>query len=389
MKIKVLYIAHSSALHGAGLALINIVSGMLSRGVEPVVFLPNFGPVSERLTALGVRCIFAHFYMEIYPPLNGLRDLLLWFPRLVRTLLSNHLAARTLRKIVLEMNPDIIHTNTGVLHFGSKVSRRCNIPHVWHIREFQDLDFGWTPIGGVRSFRKQIRKTNNYCVSITRDVFEHHGLNPSNACVIYDGVFDLRVPADIVWEKKSYFLFVGRIEEGKGIKDAIDAFIKVAPNYPQIQLWIAGDGVGAFFDSLRLLVEQSGLCRRLKFLGFRRDVYQLMSEAMAIIVPSRYEGFGFITTEAMLNGCLVIGNDTAGTKEQFDNGLAFCGEEIGIRYRGVDQLVQRVEEICSNPESLNRDLVKRAQSAVFQLYSVDKNVEKICKLYEEIINGKK
>ena len=45
-----------------------------------------------------------------------------------------------------------------------------------------------------------------------------------------------------------------------------------------------------------------------------------MSKALALFVPSSFEGFGFITVEAMFCGCLVIGRNTGGTKEQFDNG---------------------------------------------------------------------
>ena len=40
-------------------------------------------------------------------------------------------------------NPDIIHTNTGVIHEGLKVAKRLKIPHVWHLREYQDKDFNW------------------------------------------------------------------------------------------------------------------------------------------------------------------------------------------------------------------------------------------------------
>lgn len=57
-----------------------------------------------------------------------------------------------------------------------------------------------------------------------------------------------------------------------------------------------------------------------------------MSKAQALIVASRFEGFGFITTEAMWNDCLVIGKNIAGTKEQFDNGVAETGHEIGLRF---------------------------------------------------------
>jgi glycosyltransferase involved in cell wall biosynthesis len=38
-----------------------------------------------------------------------------------------------------------------------------------------------------------------------------------------------------------------------------------------------------------------------------------MAHATALIVSSYHEGFGFITVEAMFNGCLVIGNNKGGT----------------------------------------------------------------------------
>ena len=56
-----------------------------------------------------------------------------------------------------------------------------------------------------------------------------------------------------------------------------------------------------------------------KFLGFRSDRLDLMYKAKAIIVPSRFEGFGFITVEAIMNGCFVIGHNTGGTSEIAQN----------------------------------------------------------------------
>jgi len=47
----------------------------------------------------------------------------------------------------------------------------------------------------------------------------------------------------------------------------------------------------------------------------RDDVYAIMSRATALIVPSHFEGFGRITAEAMFNGCLVAGYNSAGTRE--------------------------------------------------------------------------
>lgn len=63
-----------------------------------------------------------------------------------------------------------------------------------------------------------------------------------------------------------------------------------------------------------------------------------MAEASAIIISSQSEGFGRVMAEAMYNGCLVDGKNAAGIKEQFDNGLQFCDQEIGIRYSDYGDL---------------------------------------------------
>ena len=63
-----------------------------------------------------------------------------------------------------------------------------------------------------------------------------------------------------------------------------------------------------------------------------------MRQAKAIIIPSHNEGFGRCMPEAMFNGCLCIGHDTGGTKEQMDNGTEATGEDIALRYQTEDQL---------------------------------------------------
>ena len=55
-----------------------------------------------------------------------------------------------------------------------------------------------------------------------------------------------------------------------------------------------------------------------EFMGPRDDVHQLMKGALALVVASHTEGFGLTAVEAMSQGCIVVGNDTAGMKEQFD-----------------------------------------------------------------------
>lgn len=377
--MKVIYIAHSSGLQGAGFALLNIIKGIRIFGVTPILVLPQKGIISKEAEKLNIKCYYCPCSNTIYPRKKGFIHLLKYSIRILRTIFLNYLAQRTLENIIKIEKPDIIHSNTGVIRFGAIAAKKNNIPHVWHIREYQTLDFGWEPIGGIEYQKKLYGDKNNHCIAITKDIFNFFNLNSKKDKVIYDGVFSEKTKT-FQCTPKNYFLFVGCLKEGKGILDAVNAFNQVMNTIPEnIELWLAGkDEVG-----ISRMINECPNPQRIKYLGFRNDVYQLMSEAIALIVPSKFEGFGFITTEAMLNRCLVIGRNTGGTKEQFDNGIEMQQNEIGLRFETIEQLSQLLKEVASNPIRFS-EMKERAYSVVRTLYTLENNTKMIFDYYKKI-----
>ena len=126
---------------------------------------------------------------------------------------------------------------------------------------------------------------------------------------------------------------------------------------------------------------------KIKYLGFRTDVYDLMANATALLVPSYYEGFGFITVEAMLNKTLVIGRNVAGTKEQFDNGLYITGKEIGVRFNSTKELSEVILQVCTNNPSIFRNMVESAYKVVMDNYTIEKNTEQIYHVYNQVLHN--
>ena len=378
--MKVLYLAHSESLQGAGIALINIVRGMVAQGVECIVVVPFHGEMEKRLVEIGAKCYISRCYNAIYPRLKRWYDYVLWPYRLMRTIIYNALAERYLMRLVDIERPDVIHTNSGVIRFGANVAKKKNIPHVWHIREFQSMDFFGAPFGGISKLKSLYHSDINHCVAITQKVFEHFSLTAPKDTVIYDGVFskDTRVPT--VDAKRKYVLFVGSLQKGKGIYDALTAFDSVANNIPEYEFWIAGN------DYININEEISNCknANQIKYLGFRSDVYELMANATAILVPSYYEGFGFITAEAMLNKTIVIGRDVAGTKEQFDNGLHITGKDIGIRFQNIEELSHAIKTVCTAPYSAFQEMIENAYKVVIENYTIEKNTQSILKIYEQL-----
>ena len=186
--------------------------------------------------------------------------------------------------------------------------------------------------------------------------------------------------------KKRYFLFAGRIEQAKGISDLIDAYAEYTKktSFP-IPLHIAGSGSSAYMTVIQNKITQYNIKDNIVFLGMRKDILSLYKEATALIVPSISEGFGRISAEAMFCGCLVVGNDTAGIKEQFSIGKEIFGQEIGLRYHTKEELVQHLVDITINPIDKFETMILLGKQVAIQLYSTEQHAQQVYNFYNKII----
>ena len=122
------------------------------------------------------------------------------------------------------------------------------------------------------------------------------------------------------------------------------------------------------------------------FLGMREDILSLMQHTLSLIVPSKAEGFGFITAEGMFSGALVIGKNTRGTKEQFDNGLTISGQEIGLRYNTQNELIAHLVRVTKDGIEPFIPMIKKGQTTVQRLYSIESHQQTVFEFYNHIIS---
>lgn len=382
--MKVLYIAHTVGMGGASVALLNEIPILMKKGVIPYILLPKEGAFSEQLKKRDIKYGILNNPLEIYPKHATFYDKIKYPYKLSKLLYYKNKAFNKLCKYIEFFKPDIIHTNVGPIHIGFEAAQKYHIPHIWHIREYQIEDFGMYPYPSKKNFLSKIHSSNNYCISITKEIFSHFHLNPQKDSVIYDGVINKNDKLSICKSKKNYILFAGRLEDAKGIKDLIKAYINYLKHKGNYKLYIAGKGTTNYINECKALIPQE-YTDKISFLGERRDIYHLMREASIFVVPSRREGFGFITAEAMFNGTIVIGRNTGGTKEQFDNGLHTAGQEIGYRYENLTELTDLLIK-CEKKSPESTLMVEKAQAAVCELYDINNQADKIFTLYKKILN---
>lgn len=122
-----------------------------------------------------------------------------------------------------------------------------------------------------------------------------------------------------VLPEKKYFLFLGRIEEKKGIDTLIDAFLEVRKRLPvnKAPLLVLAGKRGYNGKDIESRAIASPLARDIRFLGYVPDNHlpALYQGALAFVFPSNGEGFGLPVLEAMAQGTPVIASDLPALRE--------------------------------------------------------------------------
>lgn len=391
MSIRVAYILSSTIPNGgATKAFLSLLNGIMPLGVEPIVIVPDREGIYPMLQRRGIPVYSFKYRMNTYPHFRTLKQVLLFLPRLAARRIVNRIATQKLKKLFIKYDIQLIHTNVSVIAIGQKAAHSLGIPHIYHFREYADLDFGHHYFPTKTAFHRSITSEKDYYICITRKISEHHHLTDNRRTrVIYDGIKPQQKSFPLV-SKQSFLLYAGRIQATKGLTDLLEAYALsiMSSKTPVLDLKVAGSNSDKdYFHQVQQIISKYDIGDRVEFLGERDDIEQLMQQANALIVPSRFEGFGLCMPEAMFNGCVVVGYNNAGTKEQFENGnKVMNGEEIGFPYNTSQELTDIIIKVSSTPSIKFDDMRKRAFSIVNQLYTIEKNVNDVYSFYEYILS---
>lgn len=113
-------------------------------------------------------------------------------------------------------------------------------------------------------------------------------------------------------------LALGRLNMQKRFDLLLQAFAEVRERLPQARLLIAG--TGKLEPNLRAKHERLGLGESVQFLGFRRDVGDLLSAADLLVLSSDDEGLPHVILEAMAAGRAVVSTRVGSVDDLVDDG---------------------------------------------------------------------
>lgn len=370
--LNVLYICHSpNNLGGAVLSLFNMIQSV-RQSVNSIVVLQSEGVVSQFFIQHGIECIIANFPNNIRN--RSIVKHIITYPlkRILHANMNTN-AVRMIKKHLAGRKIDIIHSNASVFIFGDILAQKLHTKHVWHFREFQDIDFNIHSFLGQSDLNHRMARADSL-IAITKAVYEHWNFGRyKNSCYIWDAVCKKN---DCIFDDKKdkYFLFcAASLDEAKGVYSVVNAFglSGLADMGYRLKL-IGREGTSCVMDNIKGIAYEHNIMDSIDFLGYQKNIKPYMEKATAFVMASHNEGLGRVTIEAMFYGCPVIARASGGTLEFLTD------QETGFYFKDDKQCS---DLMCQLTSELPVEVIKKAKDFAVNNFSEEVYGEKILMKY--------
>ena len=172
--------------------------------------------------------------------------------------------------------------------------------------------------------------------------------------------------------KKTDFALIsmGDLIKRKNYAIAIEVVAKI--NNPKVQYFICGEGSEE--GNLRKLAKKLGVEKQVHFLGYRRDIKELLTAADTFLFTSKQEGLARSLMEAMASRLPCVVSKIRGNTELINNNTS------GFLCSNIDEYVTSIEKLMQSPkcakifvqrslDNLKNFSIDKVENCIFDIYS--------------------
>jgi glycosyltransferase involved in cell wall biosynthesis len=296
------------------------------------------------------------------------------------------------RRKIIEIKPDIIHTHNlmGLSFLIPKLLKKFKIKHIHTVHDVQlvepsglilkEKDKSWRytglPIKIYAWIMKKFIGSPDVVISPSQfllNFYKKWGFFDRSHCYVLRNpiTFDMVVAKEKKKEKKTKFLYLGQIEDHKGVFMMVESFKLLNKNNAELHIV----GFGSKFEMLKKVAKEYS---NIFLHGYveREQLPKLFAKMDIAIVPSIcYENSPTVIFESFYFGLPVISSDIEGIAElikEGDNGFTF---ETG----NISLLIHRMEWCLHNKEKV-KEMSKKTSKALIGL-SLEEYIKKLEDLY--------
>jgi glycosyltransferase involved in cell wall biosynthesis len=391
--IRVAYLDDRPELGGAELALVEYFQYIREVGVEPLLVTTRDSALADRARKLGVRCLIVKAVelveYERRPNIfKATRNPLDWAAYFARTGGTVMRLARALKRA----NVDIVHTNTLRAHlYGTLAATMIGKPVVWHVRDI--LHRRW------QSMLFRVLGPRAAAI-VTVSEASARSLHPNgprlpNVRVVYNTIdlaqSKLSGPARLaevraelgVEDAFPVVAILGQVIPWKGHADFVEAAALGRDRFPEAAFLVVGDSLlnsSEFKEGLAARMRALDLEKTVRFVGFRNDVPDVLSQLTAMISASWAEPFGRTVMEAMALGVPVVATDAGGTPELIRDGQ----NGLLVPPHDPPALARAIMRLADDPE-LRARVGAGGRAAISAQFDVHREVADLASLYRDVL----
>jgi len=160
------------------------------------------------------------------------------------------------------------------------------------------------------------------------------------------------------------------------------AFSMIVSKKSDVVLLLVGQG--SLMEEVKKLASELKLEDKVRFLGVRRDVPDLMNAADAYVMSSAWEGMPIVLLEAGACGLPVVATDVGGNSEVVLNGkTGFIAPP-----RNPEALSQAMEKMMALPKEKRLEMGEAGRAYIEAKYSLEHVVDQWEALYMELLQRK-
>ncbi len=375
---NVLHLHSSSGLYGAESVILNLGKSLDAQGYHPII-----GCLEAKKSHLS-------------PFANAARESHLDVETLIAEVKFSPIAIYEIVKLIQKRRIKIIHSHgyksTILGFFASRVTR---IPLVETNHLFPPMPLGNRKLQLYARIEALFLRYADRTVAVSHKIknsLRASGVPANKICVIANGIDIgqckvlslterclIRKRLDI---KEDGFVIggVGRLTEQKGFNYLLDAAKFVLAKRKDVSFIIVGDG--PLQVSLTSYMHDLKLDGYVKFLGFRKDILEILAAIDLLAMPSIDEGLPMVMLEAMASEVPVIVTAVGEIPLVIKNGE----NGILIQPRNSEELAAGIIYLKENSE-IRRQIIVKGLETVKNKHSKESMTRSYAGIYDELLNS--
>ena len=189
-----------------------------------------------------------------------------------------------------------------------------------------------------------------------------------------------RFDCELNYNEKTKILYVGKLNEDKGIEVLMKTFSKLKEKYPKLTLKLVGsdDGAKSKLEELARSLDINPIFSTVPY----DKMPSIYAESKAVILPSRYEGLSLVWLETISSGRPIFSTSVGEASDLFDQ--AYDKNKDLFLFNDENELTEKLTAFLDNEEKY-RKMIEKAKYIVKDEYSWKNVASQTRAVYEDLV----